>query len=188
MQDARAVRRCPRRSWPAPRQAGQADVVRNACSRAIPACATIPLSSPVTRVAGPSASRRCSLRNGSSIRVHMRTLAPLSFQVRHFLWSSRSRRTRRGPSELGSSPGPESCSPGWPSDRAGESELPPAEAEMLCRVVVDVGDGHEILEERVPADRVVHAAAQMRVGLAGEATVQRCDDRVRTRRPCAGAG
>jgi hypothetical protein len=50
---------------------------------------------------------------------------------------------------------------------ARQRELIAVKAEVLHRVLVDVGQRHEILEERVPANRI----AQADVGLGGEAGV-----------------
>ncbi len=52
------------------------------------------------------------------------------------------------------------------SASATERELAHVEVDMLRRVVIDIGQGHEVPEERVPVNRVVHAELQVPDGQA----------------------
>src|SRR5687768_15200137 len=62
-----------------------------------------------------------------------------------------------------------------PSGSITEGQLATVEVEVLDGEVVYVGQGHEILEERVPPRRVVHTASELGVRLVVEPSVQRGD-------------
>ena len=52
---------------------------------------------------------------------------------------------------------------------AARGELAPVVVVVLGWVVVDVGDGHDVLEVGIPADREVHLQSQCALGLPSEA-------------------
>src|SRR5436305_8804791 len=61
-------------------------------------------------------------------------------------------------------------------------ELPLVIAKMLGREVVELREGHVLGEERIPACRVVHAAAQSRAGFAPQAALQHPDHMIKHHR------
>ena len=63
-------------------------------------------------------------------------------------------------------PGGRGCSD---LEGSASGELAPVVFVMLGRVVVDVGDGHHVLEVRIPADWEVHRECERVLGLPGEA-------------------
>jgi hypothetical protein len=65
--------------------------------------------------------------------------------------------------------------------RSVEGELAGVEVEVLGGEPIEVGEGHEVAKERVPAGGVMHAAGEFGVGLGVEAAVQRGDDTVEQR-------
>lgn len=55
----------------------------------------------------------------------------------------------------------------------GDGELAAVEVQVLRRKVVHVSEGHEVLEERIPSGRIVHATSQVRIALSIEPAMQR---------------